>query len=132
MSLQTWKEEFYPIPANETSPEESLKHSLKKWKGLTKENLQKHGLETNGQIIRGDDGTMPIDSSTCSLCVHFSKHGCNECPLSIAREKPCDSGLDSPYMQFYKGKNPLPMINLLKKCINKNERSVLSPCRNVP
>lgn len=39
MSLETWKEEFYPIPADEVPESQALAHSLRKWEGLRKENL---------------------------------------------------------------------------------------------
>lgn len=45
MSLITWKEEFYPIPASHYMPWESTcQHSLQKWIGLRPENLQKHNV----------------------------------------------------------------------------------------
>lgn len=45
MSLQTWKDEFYPVPASEPigGHKAQIEHSLRKWRGATKENTEKHG-----------------------------------------------------------------------------------------
>lgn len=51
MSLETWKEEFYKIPAEECIKEQALDHSITKWEGLRPENLQKHGLFLDGRTI---------------------------------------------------------------------------------
>lgn len=52
MSLITWKAKFYPEPANaRMSKRDALLHSLRKWEGLTKENLKKHDAEF--QVMRG-------------------------------------------------------------------------------
>lgn len=40
MSLKTWKLEFYPVEASTVSKEDALDHSLRKWEGLTEENLK--------------------------------------------------------------------------------------------
>jgi hypothetical protein len=37
MSLESWKAEFYPIPADEVKKKDALAHSLRKWEGLRKE-----------------------------------------------------------------------------------------------
>lgn len=44
MSYQTWAEKFYPVAAELVPEEQALAHSLQKWKGLTEENLDAHGL----------------------------------------------------------------------------------------
>jgi len=45
MSLKTWKEEFYPVEAEDaaSNPIEATKHSIQKWKGAMAESLEKHG-----------------------------------------------------------------------------------------
>jgi hypothetical protein len=50
MSLNTWKIEFYPQEACEVEDQlEAAKHSLRKWGGLTTENLERHGLVKEGE-----------------------------------------------------------------------------------
>lgn len=46
MSLKTWMEEFYPSDATDaiSSDLEAIEHSLQKWKGAVKENVERHGL----------------------------------------------------------------------------------------
>ena len=53
MSLKTWKKEFYPKEAIDAIKTELMatKHSLRKWRGLTKANLKKHGLVQTGDFI---------------------------------------------------------------------------------
>ena len=44
MSIESWKAEFYPTPADEASKDQAIAHSLRKWEGLRKENLDRHEL----------------------------------------------------------------------------------------
>lgn len=45
MSLETWKQEFYSLPASNAPIEQALDHSIKKWAGLQPDNLAKHSVE---------------------------------------------------------------------------------------
>lgn len=40
MSLDTWKAEFYSIPAEEVAAKDAIQHSLTKWIGLRPEKSQ--------------------------------------------------------------------------------------------
>jgi hypothetical protein len=88
MSLETWKAEFYPIEADKATNTdlEATLHSLKKWEGLRKDNLDKHNLVkinefiSNESIIDEKGNTLKITSSSCSLCKKYD-NDCNECPL---------------------------------------------------
>ena len=111
MSEETWLAEFYPVPANEVSAEDALDHSIKKWEGALRENLEKHGL---------DEPPIDFDSDACPLCVHYIEDGCTRCPLYIARgdvdcctETRSDEKL-SPLDHYGEG-NPRPMLYWLKK-----------------
>ena len=133
MSLQTWMDEFYPTPAQKFPTElEAVEHSLRKWKGLTRENLEKHGVIHRGWNIRDDNGTiLKIDSSTCALCQqhiidkeYFAN--CDKCILKKVNVSKfdgehygCDSAMPekdfTTYYEFIKNNNPQPMIELLEK-----------------
>lgn len=80
MSEQSWKDEFYPIEATEVEVDdlEAVNHSLQKWIGLRKENLQKH--EINEPLIA-------IGSQSCALCHQYivKNDDCIGCPLFRAR-----------------------------------------------
>jgi hypothetical protein len=123
MSLETWKAEFYPIPADEVSVDDAVQHSLRKWRGLTKENLEKHALSQKDFFIKENDGDYPllsIDDSTCALCYHFINDKCVACPLFKVLSKRCDdeencSFKESSYGAFVEESNPLPMIEALEK-----------------
>lgn len=125
MSLDTWKSEFYPIEASKVPVEEAVQHSLRKWRGLTKENLEKHGVikdEDSTKIMYGKGG-MSIDAHSCALCEHYldsyqMDNACEGCPLVTVRGVPCDDDSESsvsPYHEFTGKGNPLPMIAALEK-----------------
>lgn len=127
MSLQTWKKEFYPKDARKVSKIEALYHSLRKWVGLRKENLAKHGLVTDGDKIFPSDlyytsGNLCIDYRSCALCTHYlvKEDKCDNCPLYKVRGVSCDSdNIESrnPFLLFVAKRNPEPMIKLIKDAI---------------
>lgn len=94
MSIETWKEEFYPVTAAKAAVKatdgELIEHCLIKWRGATDENLAKHELRRDCE----DGGTEYIDlvddcgdfvfafgTSTCALCKRYFAKGCLGCPL---------------------------------------------------
>ena len=138
MSLQSWKEEFYPISAREIakivedresdistkSKIELVEHSLRKWEGNKSKNLRKHKMRKDWSNSIEDEyrNYFEVDSSSCSLCKVFHERGngsvCEECPLSIARgglacDEDDDSG-GSPWHRSRRG-NPQNMILWLNK-----------------
>lgn len=122
MSLATWKKEFYPTPAYRVSKAKAVEHSLKKWGGLTKKELNKHGLKRTNSDIWEDKNSFPISTDTCALCKHYldTENGCPRCPLTIVRGGvQCDVNIPSErgehaYGEFEKNGNPMPMISWLK------------------
>ena len=137
MSLQTWKEEFYPVPAETVQQDDALAHAVQKWQGMKLENLAKHGVAFDawGDVTDArDDPTadethfFKANSETCALCQHY--HGfsnadeneshCPTCPLAIARGGvSCDSTMDeedtSPWHDFLYDGKPSNMIYWLEK-----------------
>lgn len=114
MSLKTWKDEFlgeeYP-----SDPLEALDHSIKKWEGLSRENLDKHHLIVyNGKIIEknNSENSERINSSNCALCVHYLGVGifqCISCPIYQITLRKCDG----EYRVFVDNGNNEPMLFLL-------------------
>lgn len=107
MSLQSWKEEFYPTKALEfysalePSKEEVLKaveHSLNKWRGLLFENKEKHQvfiLTGAKKLVSNDDvnnvlhkDAVYIDSSSCSLCCMYEQD-CDRCVFTMRLDETC-------------------------------------------
>lgn len=146
MSIETWTQEFYPCRANSAEAHErAVDHSLQKWIGLRRENLEKHGLIQVGyRLYSAEDVTclrpvFQIDVGTCSLCSVYHDSSadfvgspdsdeweplpeCRECPLSKVRDGvPCDyarkSETNSPYYLGTRpgGPDPEPMILWLIK-----------------
>lgn len=132
MSFATWKKEFYPRDADEPMKvKTAIKHSIKKWEGLSKANLKKHGLEmTERSIYEQGIWCMTIDSTTCALCHLFvEKDGhCHNCPLykSLGQHQ-CDGYTDKgtgPYNAILNS-NPRPMQKALKKTLKQYEAGEL-------
>lgn len=117
--INGWIKEFYPVEASEVSKKNALLHSLRKWRGLTKENLSKHGLSSS---------PIPIDSGSCALCYYYINDECKKCPLYILRNGiSCDEltedETNSPYGYFLDEKDPTLMIDLLEEASKtKNKR----------
>lgn len=127
MSLQTWKDEFYPKPAHQVPESEALQHSLQKWIGLRSENLNKHKLKHSlGIITDSSKEQLFIDSTSCALCSHYlDKDGedeCPKCPLTLKRGFACDDGDNPPYLSLTCDNDPEPMINLIQLAISESVR----------
>jgi len=124
MSAQTWLAEYMPEPADsEAAQEKPVSHCLRKWRGATKERLEKHGL-----------GIMPVrGSGECALCV---RHGykdrghridepdCSRCELAETLGHPCDHyddelGNVGPYSIYFDDGDPSAMIEALEKTLEK-------------
>jgi len=125
MSLQTWKQEFYPVPASEVPEADAIAHSLRKWIGLRKANLERHGMETNGaSVFDIRYYHLPIDITSCALCAHYWDAGCSQCPLDAIRGCKCygaainDEPL-SPFSAFRDHFDPEPMIALLEEALRR-------------
>lgn len=131
MSLETWKEEFYPIEADKSvgSQLEAVEHSLRKWRGLDADTLKRHGLRQAYYNLEEDrGGKFHIDYTSCALCrlVNATEDGCYECPLYAVRGGvPCDVIMVdedenlletfSPYVKWTRFNDPAPMLEWLEK-----------------
>lgn len=121
MSIETWKKEFMPVPANHPSLDtdrKRLEHSLLKWRGLRFSALEAHGLHQTGRwIYDGGEALKPAfntGSPSCALCVAYldRKPRCAACPLSkLAPGGDCNA----EYGVFLGHGDPEPMIHLLEK-----------------
>lgn len=137
MSLTTWKEEFYPIPADKAKGDAltAVDHSLKKWEGLRADNMKRHGCYAAGSAISDDlldvvtdDGTMLLNCETCALCKYKDslddeRTYCDKCPITLATGSPCDDlyadddGDEAaviPWDEWTARQNPEPMIAVLE------------------
>jgi hypothetical protein len=129
MSLKTWKEEFYPHPANETNKGiPAILHSLSKWRGLNPSNLKRHRLEigVGGKLYdkKIPRNSLEINADSCSLCYHYMNSNyldnCITCPIYWTHERRCTTlnslGL-SEWKIWLHSFNPKPMIKLLEKTL---------------
>lgn len=130
MSLESWKAEFYPIRAENVPKEDALEHSIRKWEGLRKENLEKHGLYKDCTAIYEESSfrSWYISSDSCALCHQYlnpngpftsERDKCKECPLFKTNGNcRCDRSKtqsESLFSSFTIHDNPEPMIEALKK-----------------
>ena len=128
MSLQSWKSEFYPVPADAVPEDLALAHSLKKWIGLRPENLKRHDVEFTGTRVHQPgipDEQLYIEGSSCALC-HYHLHPelprwdgrCRSCPLYAVRGVPCDEPtVSNPWGDRINSVEP--MIQLLERASRK-------------
>lgn len=139
MSLQTWKEEFYPTEAYRATEQNAIEHSLTKWRGLTQENLEKHGLKRSRTGIYDEERVgrnfLEIDDRSCSLCIVYrniqdvfiekkrvaaglpipTTQWCDNCPIKLTTGEDCCTGDLSPYMVYVEEGRPQKMIRLLEE-----------------
>lgn len=138
--IESWKKEFYHIPARKAAGDDltAVEHSLKKWMGLRKENLDKHKVAQRGKTIFSIDDELRVSNKTCALCIgHLQEQEdvrqspCASCPLYKVRggyacdhAGPDDPNLDpnhypyrrvSPFEFFVYFNDPEPMIRWLEK-----------------
>lgn len=130
MSLGTWKEEFYPIPANACKKKDSLAHSLQKWIGFRKANLKKHRVRfVCNQLVDNLNRSKQFSAAglgSCALCTYHYGDMCIDCPLLIARKNvkcfKSNSIEMSPYSAHIKKGDPNPMIRLIRKAIKQSKK----------
>lgn len=134
MSITTWKEEFYPVPASSVPKEMSARHSLKKWQGLLPENMKRHkvkrvvgGWMPDSAIEDKDGWKFEFCGATCALCENYQIDTysnpddddiCRKCPLFKVLGRACDNSTEdkpSPWHAFSHKNNPKPMIEALTK-----------------
>ena len=132
MSIESWSKKFYPIEASKVKTvKEAIRHSLRKWRGLRKNQLSLHGLEKKAYretkfIIKvgnvGDDIVFWVDDETCALCHMFMDmegdgdrcDRCDRCPLCEGKD-----GCEDEFEEWVQDDNPEPMIKALEKCLRK-------------
>lgn len=116
MSIESWKQEFYPVPAEEaaTGNVAALKHSIVKWHGLRPENLDKHNVTPVGTHYIGtteNDSEELAGSGSCALCVLVS----DTCAVCVLTEVNSTCG-ESWHLWVYK-RDPEPMIAQLEHAL---------------
>lgn len=150
MSLKTWIDEFYPTdiqqfkadlgygigdPLDYEDPKVVLaaaRHSLRKWRGATPENLSKHGCGMVGKMVMSPDPErFHFSGTTCALCEVFYNNAtceaqCAACPIEHYSGTDCDgyangrpTNKTSVYNKSLDGLDgdPTPMIELLEEIV---------------
>ena len=73
MSIDSWREEFMPIPARgcPTDDHSMIAHALLKWSGALPENLKKHGVSYENHAVSDGSKSIIFNGTTCSLCYGY-------------------------------------------------------------
>lgn len=134
MSIASWKKEFTPTTAKQAAKcgvVAAAEHSLRRWKGFRKKNLDKHGFEwVMYEIVwkESDEvmGPFVINEELCALCI-FSGDiegdvQCYRCPLYKVRdETPCGESIPkefkNPVSSYVLEGDPEFMIKWLEKAV---------------
>jgi len=108
MSVETWKEEFYPkhAAAVEASPVKCTQHSLRKWRGLLQANLDAHEVQytSRGIVDRVKPDQLPgqyfrvFTGFECALCLfaegeESSKERLYSYPITEAMDRELPDGV---------------------------------------
>lgn len=136
-TLNDWIKEFYPVEACDVKggDKELLEHSLKKWRGATKENTETYNCEYMDYIITKctlsemkdqERSVFGFGYTTCALCqVHKYKanegtlYNCDKCIIVLSGNPSCTTGGSA----YVKSKNdPAPMIALLEKLLQETNK----------
>lgn len=127
MSVSSWRGEFYPLSAFQATGCNPIEHSVLKWRGLSKENLVKHGLVADMEMVcitepvssmkRKIGDCFMISDYTCALCALTDN--CSQCALSIFACAECNQH-DSPWLMFLKTGDPQPMVEALESIVGQN------------
>lgn len=124
MSLESWKQLYYPITAEKAaklSPHGIIEHSLIKWRGLRSEVLNEHQLWFSYYYITDGTNSFAITGQSCSLCekhYDYSKDepdSCSSCPLAQLGTDRFDCFIE--YRHWRDTRDPEPMILLLEKAL---------------
>ncbi len=124
MSLESWRKEFYPVPAKSTMRMDVIgiiKHSFHKWIGLSPKNLKRHGLERYEDGISDDMESFSTGNESCSLCKKYldvtwpiGQIDCSKCPITKMRGYSCSK----EYKKFYSTGENQPMVDLLEETLS--------------
>ncbi|MFZ2992645.1 MAG: hypothetical protein WA061_02910 [Microgenomates group bacterium] len=129
MTINSWKKEFFPkFPSKEMTELQSIKHSLKKWIGLRKSNLEKHNLRQQGMSIVSNEKPsymevewknfenekfFPINVHCCSLCIKYFD-------FTVGDEDDVDDDWEFESGHFACRKCPMKM-KLGRDCFTQND-----------
>lgn len=107
-----------------------MEHSLIKWTGARRENIEKHDLIHNGQLLTSadrqtDNAQFKFNADTCALCQNYLT--CDDCPLSAVGDTVIKESLEYAcqieYDIFVQRGSPEPMIVLLQSAPDHTKNS---------
>jgi len=127
MSLETWKQEFMPVPPRVAAKRGrcvALRAELLMWQGTAKRVLKEHQVKFSARVFTICDETgQCVDLSFGPLCERYSDGDCRYCPLTFVRGQvrcgeTTDRELHSPLEAVQLG-DTRPMRRLIEKAIRR-------------
>lgn len=123
LAPEDWLEDFYPSCANSEkatkSAKAAVKHSLRKWRGMTTKVLARYNLKREGRkVLVKDTGDLfvIISSDNCALCMKYDVV-CGKCPLTKTNpDYNCDRE-GSPYRKAVDNNAVSSMIQALEETL---------------
>lgn len=125
-SFSDWLKEHYPETAKEAAETSrarndnglyAARHSLKKWEGVCKKELDKYGMYVLGTAVwnkHGDNLIIDFSSENCSLCKYTVRGNyCFYCPGKEANGYTC---LDA-FVSMANKSSPRKMLIWLRKTV---------------
>lgn len=137
MSLEQWKEEYFPggydavREAAAAGPLAAAQHSLNKWRGVSPEVLEEYDLRRSDECVTDGNWYMPLDEDECALCEYDTKIRtqagrkmdftdedtiCVDCPLRKVTGVRC-SDPSSPYWTWRHDGDNRPMVAALEATV---------------
>lgn len=126
MSMQSWRDEFYPVPASAgMSDLEAIRHGLRKWEGHRAENVARHGLKFDSdnivipyfKIMDSRGRSFVFGEKECALCAKYINTviDCHRCPIALSGQRPCtEKGRNIAYRKAIERGDTQAMIDALK------------------
>jgi len=124
-TYKDWLKEYYPETAEEAAKIShsnndgglyAAKHSLKKWEGASKEELDKHDMYADGTELYNNARNFAIIdfwSGNCSLCQYTVLGDCFYCPGTTANGRNCHAAYES----MFDTDSPRKMLIWLRKTV---------------
>ena len=124
-TYRDWLKEYYPEPAQKAAKIShsnndgglyAAKHSLKKWEGSRKKELDEYNMFANTTELFSNTHRQPIIdfwSGNCSLCQYTIKDNCQDCPGTMANGYNCHNAYES----MQDTSSPRKMLHWLRKTV---------------
>lgn len=138
-TYRDWLAKYYPetagVVASRNNRIEIIEHSLNKWKGCTKTELDKYGITRKNDRLYNEGGTpiLTLNYSTCALCdystckedevgMDSSGYHCDYCPVTENTGDTCNAVWEKIVCE---GGRSSSMVKLLEKTLKVEQSKMI-------